>query len=97
MPSSIADRIASTRARSRAISVIRSWSWSAERFRMRASSPSSSVRETVLRASRLPAANWRAASITLLRGPASEDERTIDSSAVITNASNAAAMTAPAR
>ena len=93
-PSSIAERMASVRARSRAISVIRSWSWSADRLTIRASSPSSSLRRTRLRACRSPWAKRRAASITSLSGPASGDDSAAESSAVSTKATASATATA---
>ena len=85
-PSSTAERMASVRPRSRAISVRRPWSWSAEWLRMRASSPSSSPRRTRARAPRSPAAKRRAESMISRSGPASDEERASESSAVMPKA-----------
>ena len=82
-PSSIADRMASVRPRSRAISAIRSCSWSAERLMIRASSPSSSWRRTRMRAERLPCAYCRAVSmISAQRAGRAATESSTERSAV---------------
>ena len=74
-PSSIAERMASVRPRSRAISAIRRCSSSADWLMMRASSPSSSSRRTRMRAERLPRANWRAVSMISRSDRPSDAER----------------------
>ncbi len=94
-PSSIADRMASVRPRSRAISAIRSCSWSADWLMMRASSPSSSSRRTGMRAERLPCAYCRAVSMISRSERASEDESSTERPAVARSAR--ARASAPAR
>ena len=91
----MAERIASVRPRSRAISAIRRCSSSADWLMMRASSPSSSSRRTRMRAERLPRAYWRAASMISWSDRPSEAERRTERSPVATRARRRAK--APAR
>jgi hypothetical protein len=77
------------RLRARALaasSLRRAWSWSAERSRMRASSPISSWREMRVRAERSPAAKRCAEAIISRRGPARGAARAMASTTAIAKA-----------